>query len=255
MPIPTRRSRTTGRGPASRLRVVAFGLGLVAIVVCGVGLTFKAALGEGDNLPAAVLATAALVVVAAAVVRGGRRRRVRPAAVGADVVGVDVSGADISGADITGVDVDGVEAARDEAGAESAGAGYVEYAAMDPDTFERAIAELCERDGCVEVQVVGGAGDLGADVIAITPDGRCVVIQCKRYGPANKVGSQDVQRFGGTCYAVHGAQVAAVVTTGEFTEPAAEYAEQCGILCIDHQALTAWAGGTGPAPWDQVPVA
>ncbi|MGW0551690.1 restriction endonuclease [Streptomyces altiplanensis] len=252
MPIPTRRSRTAGRGPAFRLRVVAFGLGLVAIVVCGVGLTFKAALGEGDNLPAAVLATAALVVVAAAVVRGGRRRRrrVRPAAVGADVTGVDVTGADAVGADVTGV-----EAARDKAGAEPAEAGYVEYAAMDPDTFERSIAELCERDGCVEVQVVGGAGDLGADVIATAPDGRCVVIQCKRYGPANKVGSQDVQRFGGTCYAVHGAQVAAVVTTGEFTEPAAEYAEQCGILCIDHQALTAWADGTGPAPWDQVPVA
>ncbi|MGW0564185.1 restriction endonuclease [Streptomyces sp. NPDC003016] len=249
MPIPTRRSRTARRGPAFRLRETAFGLGLVAIVVCGVGLTFKAALGEGDNLPAAVLATVALVVVAAAVVRGGRRRRrsVRPAA----VADIDVVEAARGRAEAPYPEARYTEAAPAEAA--PAEAAYVDYAAMDPDTFERSIAELCERDGCVEVQVVGGAGDLGADVIATTPDGRCVVIQCKRYGPANKVGSQDVQRFGGTCYAVHGAQVAAVVTTGEFTEPAAEYADQCGILCVDHQALTAWADGTGPAPWDHVP--
>ncbi|MEV4948940.1 restriction endonuclease [Streptomyces sp. NPDC053755] len=125
-----------------------------------------------------------------------------------------------------------------------------DYAAMDPDTFEQAVAALCARDGCRDVEVVGGAGDLGADVIATAPDGRRVVIQCKRYGPINKVGSQDVQRFGGTCFAVHGAAVAAVVTTGGFTQPAAEYAEQCGILCFDHEDLAAWSEGSGPAPWE-----
>ncbi|GAA2947267.1 restriction endonuclease [Streptomyces enissocaesilis] len=254
MPIPTRRSRTARRGPAFRLREIAFGLGLVVIVVCGVGLTFKAALGEGDNLPAAVLATVALGVVAAAVVRGGRRRRRGPgpaAVAGVDAVEAARGRAEVQYAEVQYTEAQPVE--TEPAEPAPAEAASVDYAAMDPDTFERSIAELCERDGCVEVQVVGGAGDLGADVIATTPDGRCVVIQCKRYGPANKVGSQDVQRFGGTCYAVHGAQVAAVVTTGEFTEPAAEYADQCGILCVDHQALTAWADGTGPAPWDHVP--
>ncbi|MEU9040048.1 restriction endonuclease, partial [Streptomyces sp. NPDC048352] len=126
-----------------------------------------------------------------------------------------------------------------------------DYDALDADAFERAVAGLCERDGCRDVRVVGGAGDLGADVLATAPDGRLLVIQCKRYGPTNKVGSQDVQRFGGTCYAVHEAELAAVVTTSDFTQPAEEYAEQCAIVCFGREALLGWSAGTGPAPWER----
>ncbi|MEU6394022.1 restriction endonuclease [Streptomyces sp. NPDC046939] len=129
-----------------------------------------------------------------------------------------------------------------------------DFTALDPDGFEAAVAALCERDGCTDVQVVGGAGDLGADVLATAPDGRRVVVQCKQYGPTNKVGSQDLQRFGGTCWSVHGAQLAVVVTTSEFTAPATEYAEGCGIRCVDGAALTAWADGSGPTPWGPTPV-
>ncbi|MEU5323930.1 restriction endonuclease [Streptomyces sp. NPDC021056] len=123
------------------------------------------------------------------------------------------------------------------------------YHAMGSREFEHAVAFLCERDGCLGVQVVGGAGDLGADVVADAPDGRRVVIQCKRYGPTTKVGSPDLQRFGGTCYSVHGAQVAAVVTTSVFTKPAAQYASGTGIRLFDEAALAAWATRTGPPPW------
>ncbi|MGW6910270.1 restriction endonuclease [Streptomyces sp. NPDC054940] len=123
------------------------------------------------------------------------------------------------------------------------------YHAMNPREFEQAIAFLCERDGCTEARVVGGAGDLGADVLATAPDGRRIVIQCKRYGPTTKVGSPDLQRFGGTCYSVHGAQVATVVTTSVFTRPATNYGTQHGIRLFDEAALAAWATRTGPAPW------
>jgi restriction system protein len=123
------------------------------------------------------------------------------------------------------------------------------YHAMGPREFEQAVAFLCERDGCVGVQVVGGAGDLGADVVADSPDGRRIVIQCKRYGPTTKVGSPDLQRFGGTCFSVHGAQVAAVVTTSVFTKPATQYASGTGIRLVDEPALAAWATRTGPPPW------
>jgi len=125
----------------------------------------------------------------------------------------------------------------------------VDYDLLDADAFEQAVAALCERDGCTEVEVVGGAGDLGADVVGLAPDGRRLVVQCKRYGDTHKVGSQDLQRFGGTCYTVHEAEVAAVVATSDFTAPAVEYAEQCGILCVDRDTLQAWSDGTGPAPW------
>lgn len=122
------------------------------------------------------------------------------------------------------------------------------YHAMDPREFEHAVAFLCQRDGCHGVQVVGGAGDLGADVTATAPDGRRIVIQCKRYGPTTKVGSPDLQRFGGTCYSVHGAQVAAVVTTSVFTQPAVTYGVHHGIRLFDNGALAGWASRTGPAP-------
>ncbi|WP_435613411.1 restriction endonuclease [Streptomyces sp. bgisy159] len=125
--------------------------------------------------------------------------------------------------------------------------------AEDPALFEAEIAALCGRDGCTGVEVVGGAGDLGADVVANTPDGRRLVIQCKRYGDGNNVGSQDLQRFGGTCFAVHGADLALLVTTSGFTQPALEYAEQCGIVCVDEEALCAWAAGTAPSPWQEIP--
>lgn len=127
---------------------------------------------------------------------------------------------------------------------------HAAYEALDPYEFEEAVAGLCRRDGCRDVEVVGGAGDLGADVVARTPDGRLLVVQCKRYGDTNRVGSQDMQRFGGTCFTVHGADVAVMVTTSDFTGPALEYAEQCGIVCVDGPDLLRWRDGSGPSPWE-----
>ncbi|MEU0674744.1 restriction endonuclease [Streptomyces sp. NPDC006172] len=129
----------------------------------------------------------------------------------------------------------------------------VDYDALDPDEFEQAIADLCLRDGCTDVEVVGGAGDLGADVIAVAPSGHRLVIQCKRYGESHKVGSQDLQRFGGTCFTVHEADVAVIVTTSDFTAPAVEYAQQCGIVCVDARDLWTWGAGAGPRPWEPRP--
>ncbi|MFC8916800.1 restriction endonuclease [Streptomyces sp. NPDC047821] len=222
MAIPVRRpgteraTRTGARRPRFSLRDTTLGCGLVAIVLCGTGAMARAAVGDAADVPAAALAVTGTLAVVLALVRAARRGRAAAAAP--------------------------VPAAV-----------YVDYSAMDADAFEQAVADLCARDGCLDVEVVGGAGDLGADVVATAPDGRRVVIQCKAYGPDHKVGSQDVQRFGGTCFAVHDAHVAAVVTTSEFTEPATQYAEQCGILCVDRTGLDAWTDGSGPAPWLRVP--
>jgi restriction system protein len=123
------------------------------------------------------------------------------------------------------------------------------YHAMTAREFEQAIAFLCHRDGCGQVQVVGGSGDLGADVTATAPDGRRVVIQAKRYGPTTKVSGPDLQRFGGTCYSVHGAHVAAVITTSVFTKQAAQYAQHMGIRLFGADELAGWITRTGPAPW------
>ncbi len=123
------------------------------------------------------------------------------------------------------------------------------YQQMNAKEFERALGFLCERDGCTQVRVVGGGGDLGADVLAVAPDGRLIVLQAKRYGPTTKVSGPDLQKFGGTCFAVHRAQVAAVVTTSLYTKQAREYAQHMGIRLFDRDALAGWASRTGPAPW------
>lgn len=123
------------------------------------------------------------------------------------------------------------------------------YHAMSPRQFEEALAFLCHRDGCTSVQVVGGAGDLGADVIAISPTGQRIVIQAKRYGPTTKVSGPDLQKFGGTCFAVHRANVAAVVTTSVFTKQAMQYAQHMGIRLLSERELAGWASRTAPAPW------
>lgn len=125
-------------------------------------------------------------------------------------------------------------------------ATYHQFSAAE---FEQAIAYLCQRDGCTSVQVVGGAGDLGADVIATTPDGRRLILQCKRYTPGHQVTGPDLQKFGGTCYSVHQAGVAAVVTTSGFTKQARQYAGHMRIGLWDNDALAGWASRTGPAPW------
>lgn len=112
------------------------------------------------------------------------------------------------------------------------------------------LGSMCERDGCREVKRVGGAGDLGADVIATTPNGMKLVIQAKRYAATTSVTSPDLQKFGGTCFAVHGADVAVMVTTSKFTQQARNYARKMRIRLYGAQELGAWASHTGHPPWE-----
>lgn len=124
----------------------------------------------------------------------------------------------------------------------------MDFRRLNPTQFEHAIADLCRRDSCTNVSVVGGAGDLAADVLATTPDGRRILIQAKRYGVGNPVRSPAVQAVNGTYRQIHGADLAAVVTTSSFTKDAAEFGNRVGLRMFDGQQLAAWAAG-GPPPW------
>ncbi|MET9539798.1 restriction endonuclease [Streptomyces sp. NPDC006553] len=88
---------------------------------------------------------------------------------------------------------------------------------MDPLQFEEHVAELCRRDGCTEVRRVGAANDLGADVTGRLPDGRKLVVPCKRYAKDRTVGSPDLQTFNGTARSEHGADVPLFVASCRFT--------------------------------------
>ncbi|GGW10459.1 restriction endonuclease [Streptomyces capoamus] len=241
MTVPVRPVRAVERRGRFDLRSTAMFFVLLAIILCVLGFLARTAAGMVERRP---LWAGVLVVLAAATalrLRSGRRRLcagryARRAARALEEAADKAS--------------DTLAAAPVAEPAVPVAVPVTDFAALDPDGFEQAIAELCALCDCREVEVVGGAGDLGADVVARTPDGRRLVIQCKQYGDDNKVGSQDMQRFGGTCFTIHEADVAAVVTTSDFTEPALDYAAQCGIVCVNGDELAAWSRGTGRCPWE-----
>ena len=114
--------------------------------------------------------------------------------------------------------------------------------------FEQHVAQLCLRDGLEVLQAGGGRGDLGADVIANLPDGRRVVIQCKRYKSTSSVSGPEMQQFLGTVRAEHGADIALFVTTGRrFTQQAQDLAGRHQVHLMHRDRLAFWNGGT-PLP-------
>jgi len=239
--VPERPRRIPYRERPFDLRATAVFFGLAALLLVIVGLSARTVVEVAERRPAWVVV---LSLFAVALFLAWRRNRSRRIPISRLARRTTEALEEATATTLEAVEEDQADAVRgDETTA------VLDYAALSADAFEQAIADLCVRDGCSQVSVVGGAGDLGADVVASAPDGRRVVIQCKRYGGDNKVGSQDLQRFGGTCYTVHEADVAVFVTTSDFTAPAEEYAAQCGIVCVNHQLLRAWSEGLAAPPW------
>ncbi|MFF2187883.1 restriction endonuclease [Streptomyces sp. NPDC058155] len=122
-----------------------------------------------------------------------------------------------------------------------------EVDAMSWQEFERYVADLCRRDGCTDVEVSGRSGDLGADVTGTLPDGRRLVVQCKHYAPHRSVPSGDMQKFVGTAWLHHKADVAVFAATCPFSRAALALAVQHGILAVHRDLLGLWNTGT-PLP-------
>ncbi|WP_324826348.1 MULTISPECIES: restriction endonuclease [Streptomyces] len=117
-----------------------------------------------------------------------------------------------------------------------------EVDAMTGTEFEELVAALCRRDGCTEVRRVGGANDNGADVVGRLPDGRSVVVQCKRYTPTSTIASRELRDLLGA--KVHfGADLAVFVTTTRFSRPSEKFALQHGILAVHRDHLGLWNNG------------
>ncbi|MFF3547461.1 restriction endonuclease [Streptomyces platensis] len=116
-----------------------------------------------------------------------------------------------------------------------------QLAAMSPAGFEQACADLLARDGFLRARRVGGAGDLGADVVAWDAPGNKIVLQCKQY--ARPVGSTEIQTFNGTARPEHGADTAVIVGLNGFTTPASHFAARHDITLIGREDLESWAQG------------
>ncbi|WTA95889.1 restriction endonuclease [Streptomyces avidinii] len=246
------RRRGGGEGPVSVGRDVVLAVGLVGICLGGAAVFVRTAgPPTGGGVPVMPIVAVLVLLAAAAVMRWC----VAPGPTRSPARGPDPRGPLTPDIPATCAPEAGEAAGTGTAGRHEVGTDALDHSAVDADGFEHSVAALCARDGCLQVEVVGGAGDLGADVIATTVDGLRVVIQCKHYGEGNRVGSQDLQRFGGTCFAVHEADVAVVVTTSAFTAPAEEYAAACDIVCVDGDGLAAWTGSRTPPPWESATAA
>lgn len=110
--------------------------------------------------------------------------------------------------------------------------------ALTPAQFEHVVADMMTEAGFTNVRVVGGAGDLQADVVGVSPAGRSTIVQVKRLAAGNKVTSGMMQSFAGMQHRYHQADLGMYVTTSCFTAPAARLARKLGVVTIDGAAVS-----------------
>lgn len=115
--------------------------------------------------------------------------------------------------------------------------------ASDPYDFEQQVAEMLRSRG-LDVEVTGGAGDEGVDIIAhdTTPiTGGTYLVQCKRYAPDRKVGVAEVRELYGAVQEKR-ASKGVLVTSSTFTTQARRFAEDKPLELIDAVQLSGLVG-------------
>ena len=105
--------------------------------------------------------------------------------------------------------------------------------------FEKLVGEVFRRQGFV-VSGFGGQGPDGGVDLGLTKNGQRYLVQCKHWRK-RQVGVTVVRELKGVVSA-QGAHGGFVVTGGEFTREAREFAESCGIELIDGPALEELGG-------------
>lgn len=113
--------------------------------------------------------------------------------------------------------------------------------AMTGQQFEDKMVALFERDGVRGVSRVGGAGDRGVDVRGTLPDGRSLILQCKRW--RRDISDPELMKFIGTVH-LFNPDVAVYVTASRYTQPARRTGREQGIVCLDRDQLSLWLHGT-----------
>lgn len=122
-----------------------------------------------------------------------------------------------------------------------------QLSALDPEAFEEFVAELFEALG-YDVEVVGGSGDEGADLLLRRRDGLVAVVQCKFH--KGVVGSPLIQKFLGTVHHTK-SHKGFFVTTSTFSLAAEKFAAENPIELIDGARLVEFvreAMGPGRRP-------
>jgi restriction system protein len=112
-------------------------------------------------------------------------------------------------------------------------------ASMSWRDFERLVDEVFRRQGFI-VSGFGGRGPDGGVDLGLTKNGQRFLVQCKHWRK-RQVGVTVVRELNGVV-AAQGAHGGFVVTGGEFSREAQEFADSCGIKLIDGSALVELIG-------------
>lgn len=111
--------------------------------------------------------------------------------------------------------------------------------------FELLVGEAFRRQGYAVAETGGGRADGGVD-LELGKGGEHFLVQCKQW-KAFKVGVTTVRELYGVM-AARGAAGGFVVTSGQFTADAEEFAAGRNITLVDGPALRALIGGVHPIP-------
>lgn len=111
--------------------------------------------------------------------------------------------------------------------------------------FELLVGEAFRRKGYAVTETGSGGADGGVDLV-LTKGGERHFVQCKQW-KAFKVGVTTVRELYGVM-AAHGAAGGFVVTSGQFTADAKEFAAGRNIALMDGAALRALIDGVQAAP-------
>lgn len=106
--------------------------------------------------------------------------------------------------------------------------------------FEDLVARTLRRDGLTIIRDGGGQRDQGVDVIASTPDGRRVAVQCK-VRQSGSIAPRYLRELNGTARPVHGADVVILATNRHFTTDGINFADSQGIHLMNGKAMRTWA--------------
>jgi restriction system protein len=118
-------------------------------------------------------------------------------------------------------------------------------AAMNWQDFERLMGAWFRTQGYDVTQAGGAQADGGVD-IELRRNGELYLVQCKHYR-AWKVSVDVIRDLYGVMTA-RGASGGFVVTSGQFTEPAKEFAEGRAITLVDGDELARVLASTGQRP-------
>lgn len=109
---------------------------------------------------------------------------------------------------------------------------------MDEYEFEHLVADLWEHRGWT-TEVTQGSNDRGIDVVATkrTPFSQKQLIQAKRYGEGNKIGSPAIQQYSSLRHQEADVDAIVVVSTSSFTPQAEQAARDLNVKLIDGESL------------------